>query len=191
MSKHKGKVPTKPDKQPAWTPFERMEISEEYVSLMSDVGGPDAVPDEVWVNSRYQVLVTYYKPDSFMADKDMPYPFVSHLSIKRHDRKPVTDWRDKQRLKNEILGPEIEAVEVYPAESRLVDSSNQYHLFALPPGFKFPFGYKERAVASSSVLGATNQRPFEPGQEPPDAIDSEPLDPELAERLRRLRDAGK
>jgi hypothetical protein len=71
-----------------------------------------------------------------------------HLSIRNLRREAVRDWRDLQRIKNEIAGPEREAVEIYPAESRLVDSSNQYHLWVLPEGERVPIGYEERLVAS-------------------------------------------
>ena len=54
----------------------------------------------------------------------------TYLSIKRRDREPLCDWRAKQRIKNAILGDEWEAIEMYPAESRLVDTANQYHLFS-------------------------------------------------------------
>jgi hypothetical protein len=37
----------------------------------------------------------------------------------------VHDWRDLQRIKNQLVGPECEAVELYPAESRKVDTANQ------------------------------------------------------------------
>jgi uncharacterized protein YecA (UPF0149 family) len=65
-----------------------------------------------------------------------------HLSIKRNDKRPIHDWRDLQKIKNEIIGTENEGVEIYPAESRLVDSANQYHLWVfkdvnsqIPVGF--------------------------------------------------------
>jgi hypothetical protein len=56
-----------------------------------------------------------------------------HLSIKRHDRRPIRDWRAFQRIKNELAGAEREAVELYPAERRLHDAANQYHLWVAPP----------------------------------------------------------
>lgn len=65
-----------------------------------------------------------------------------HLSIKRFDRAPIHDWRVMQEIKNKILGPEHEAVELYPAESRLTDTANQYHLWCFKDAAaRFPFGY--------------------------------------------------
>lgn len=86
------------------------------------------------------------------------------LSIVRKDRKAIHDWRHLQRIKNELCGPEREAIELYPQESRLVDTNNQYHLFVLPEGMITPVGYAERDV--SNIVDGTKhkQRPF---QEPP------------------------
>ena len=77
----------------------------------------------------------------------------------RRDRSATHDWRHLQRIKNELCGPEREAIELYPAESRLVDTNNQYHLFVLPEGFTMPLGYAERDVADV-VDGKHQQRPF-------------------------------
>lgn len=70
------------------------------------------------------------------------WPSMIWLSIKRRDRKPIHDWRDLQRIKNELVGVECEGVELYPAESRKTDTANQYHLWVfLESGHKFPFGW--------------------------------------------------
>lgn len=69
---------------------------------------------------------------------------MRHLSIKRIDRKPVGVERFAhfQRIKNDLVGPEYEAAELYPATSRLTDLANQYHLWALPSKrLRFPFGF--------------------------------------------------
>ena len=92
-----------------------------------------------------------------------------HLSIKRNDRQPIHDWRDLQRIKNELVGPEFEAVELYPAESRMVDGANQFHLWVIiDPAVRFPFGFAERLVSENPGEGAV-QRPFEPDNRPADA----------------------
>lgn len=89
-------------------------------------------------------------------------PPVVWLSIKRRDKAPLgaEHFRDLQRIKNELAGAEIEAVELYPAESRLVDTANQYHLWCVAdPAFRFPFGFNERMVLRESGAGAV-QQPF-------------------------------
>ncbi|MEI9897687.1 MAG: hypothetical protein WDN28_28470 [Chthoniobacter sp.] len=79
-------------------------------------------------------------------------PFVQ-LDITRFDGRPCTSWREFQQIKNELVGPECEAVELFPAESRLVDTSNQYHLWVNPdPNYRFPFGYSRRVVLDEPVV---------------------------------------
>lgn len=90
----------------------------------------------IWMNDVYQVAITVNKA-------------WKHLSIKRLDKAPIKEWRDMQEIKNELVGPEWEAVELYPAESRLVDTANQYHLWVFigeGQDFRWPFGFNERLV---------------------------------------------
>lgn len=87
-----------------------------------------------------------------------------HLSIRRQDRLPVRRWRDLQRIKNELAGPERDAIEVFPAESRLHDPCNLYDLWVVPEGF-IPVGvgwnYRDvRDVQQAAAHGAV-QEPFE------------------------------
>jgi hypothetical protein len=92
--------------------------------------------DEIWLNNLYQVHLRR------IANPDPEGPPLVHLSIRRRDRKAARDWRDFQRIKNQLVGAECEAVELYPAESRLVDSANQFHLWAVAdPTFRFPIGF--------------------------------------------------
>jgi hypothetical protein len=63
-----------------------------------------------------------------------------HLIIRRIDGAAIHKWRDLQRIKNEIVGPDRVAVEVYPPEEQLVDQANLTHLWVYPPGYELPFG---------------------------------------------------
>lgn len=114
--------------------------------------------DEVWKNNRYQVNVRRGQA----LDNA---PTITHLSIKRLDKQPIHDWRDLQRIKNQLVGPECEAIELYPAESRVVDLANQFHLWVFnDPGYRIPFGFDGgRHVDSRSGHGAV-QRPREAAQ---------------------------
>lgn len=105
-------------------------------------------------SSQFQVAVHEGTPNGFGE------PMV-HLSIKRLDREPIRDWRELQQIKNAIVGEESEAFEIYPAESRLVDSANQYHLWCFRPGFKIPIGFDTRLVAEyDGGITGSKQRPF-------------------------------
>jgi len=89
-----------------------------------------------------------------------------HLSIRRQDRQAIHDWRDLQEIKNQIVGPENEGVELYPKESRRADSANQYHLWVLKSTGCFQFGFTDRLVRDGldERRDGSVQRPFEGGE---------------------------
>jgi hypothetical protein len=98
-----------------------------------------------------------------------------HLSIRRNDRRPVTNWRDLQKIKNELVGPECEGVQIFPAESRLVDNANQYHLYVCADSeYRLPFGYQERLVSDGNFGGAV-QELFEEHVRPSDLPSQEKI----------------
>lgn len=116
-----------------------------------------------YVNDRYQVEVEGSAP---LDDPDAVS--LVHINIRRRDGGAVHDWRDLQQIKNEILGPECEAIEIYPAESRLVDTSNKYHLWGVrDPTFRFPVSLhvdNQRDVKDGDMKASTapglRQRPL-------------------------------
>jgi hypothetical protein len=82
-----------------------------------------------------------------------------HLSIRHHNRSAIRDWRMFQRIKNELMGDDREAIELYPAESRMVDEANSYHLWVAPKGVTFPVGFDEgRLVGDSAQARAVGAR---------------------------------
>jgi len=108
---------------------------------------------EVWKNDIYLVLVDRNNEE---------YNGWVHLSFRRNDREPVTDWRHKQLIKNQLVGEECEAAELFPAESRLVDTANQFHLWCWPETeHRFPFGWDDRVVTEGAIEGHTTQRKLE------------------------------
>lgn len=118
MTKRKGPTPRR-----SWQTMERAVPVE-----------PSFSPGVFWMNDRYTAIVNE-------LDHGMTW-----LSVRRNDRKPIRDWRDLQRVKNDITDPEREAFEMFPAESRLVDTVNQYHLWVLPEGQRLPVGWERRVV---------------------------------------------
>ena len=141
-----------------WTPLRRATATDESrdrVKRSLGLTDDDLDLGELYVNDAYQVMVRRQQPTA------APGPDLVHLSVRRRDRRPVHDWRDLQRIKNELLGPEHEAVELYPAESRRVDLANQYHLWALDdPSFQWPVGFRERRVSGSRPPAGGKQRPL-------------------------------
>jgi hypothetical protein len=63
---------------------------------------------------------------------------VEHLIVNTLSGADVP-WAAKQRIKNELAGPERTAVEVFPPDAELVDEAPAYHLWVLPAGFTLPF----------------------------------------------------
>jgi hypothetical protein len=114
--------------------------------------------EQVFLNDTYQVNMQAVDGGVYI-----------HLSIKRRDRATVHDWRDMQAIKNMLVGPEHEAIELYPAESRLVDTANQYHLWALKTTTRrFPVGFDERLVMDYDEHreDGSVQRPLPPDVQP-------------------------
>lgn len=118
----------------------------------------DKAPLVIYVCRDYQVAVFP------VPNPGGGWPGMWHLSIKRRDREPIDEnrWRILQHIKNTLLGEEHEAVEVYPAESRLVDTANQVHLWCFKlSSQQWPFGFTNRYVTETPGGGAV-QRPFDP-----------------------------
>ncbi len=136
----------------------------DYAAVAAKLGGvvtPEDVErsyaaakeDEIYLNDIYQVAVHRHTEQS---------PPVIHLSIKRIDKQPIHDWRDLQQIKNELTDPEFDACELYPAESRLVDTANQYHLWVIADKeCRIPVGWHSgRLVVSEAVVDGSVQRPI-------------------------------
>ena len=112
-----------------------------------------------YLNERYQVIVTDCGP-------------IIHLSIKHLLNGPLNylqDWRDYQRIKDELCGPQREAVQIFPAADRLVDGANQFHLWVLKEG-RFPFGFDTRLLSEGDLGINVTQRPFDPDNRPDDVF---------------------
>ncbi|WP_444876696.1 DUF7694 domain-containing protein [Brevibacillus daliensis] len=63
---------------------------------------------------------------------------MTHACIRNVENTDIP-WAEKQRIKNELFGTERVAVEVFPAQSELVDEANMYHIWLLPADMKLPF----------------------------------------------------
>lgn len=141
--------------------------------------------DEIWYSGRYQVFLrkdvrTGWSMECPCVDRSedeadptidsdcekcdgsgMTHMPVTHLSIKRGDREPIHDWRDLQIIKSLFCGAEAEGIEIYPAESRMVDTANQFHLWVFPESTRIPVGFNDGRLVADSKYGKGKQRPFE------------------------------
>ena len=73
--------------------------------------------------SRYRVQV---------LETAAPWGWSRHMKVQRLDGKDGISWDDLQRLKDEHLGPDALAVELYPPASRVVNEVNMRHLWEVP-----------------------------------------------------------
>lgn len=134
MSKRRrGPTPPRP-----WRPMQRCDAADPEAFAAREGAGA-----QMWANDRYTVILTAASGEP--VDR-LDLDGALWLSIRRNDRKAAVDWRDFQRIKNEVVGPEREAFELYPAESRIVDTANQYHLWVMPTGVRLPVGWDQGRV---------------------------------------------
>lgn len=132
---------------------------------------PPLRPGEiVWVNNRYQVLMREIGRETAEDGVVVMYS----LSIKRRDKAPIREWREFQRIKNELVGEEAEAVELFPAESRLMDTANQYWLWAIT-GAHFGVGFEGRLVSEAESNGS-RQQPWPGDAKPADLVPRAEMD---------------
>ncbi|HEU5377135.1 MAG TPA: hypothetical protein VFV38_17020 [Ktedonobacteraceae bacterium] len=135
-----------------WTPFVRCE---------PDPRGPHI---QVYRNSCYQVHVRRYPAQDERPD-------LIHFSIKRLDQRPHVPYRERMRIKDELLGPEYEGVELLPARSREVDLANQTHLWLVDAAtYRFPFGFFDGRLVSDVTLEGTAQEPWPAQERPADCL---------------------
>lgn len=128
----------KPTPKKVWQPLlkdaewyreqKRVEVAKTVRAKFPDISDEaldDLISDETWGNDRYTVNLHFLD-----GDRD---GFVE-VGVHNHNRTPHVSWRHLQQIKNEVLGPDREAVQLFPAEDRLVDTANEYWLYVYPVG---------------------------------------------------------
>jgi hypothetical protein len=101
---------------------------------------------EIYVNDIYQVAVYRNEEADELVHLDELKGRCTWLSIKRRDKRPVNNWQDMQTIKNRLVGVDCDAIQIFPAESRMINMANQYHLIVLPSDAWLPFGWGFRSV---------------------------------------------
>lgn len=73
-----------------------------------------------------------------------PWGMTRHLKVTCPNSPDVPiPWEDLQHLKDEYLGPETLAVEIYPPADRLVNEISARHLWEVPEAV-LPIGFRRR-----------------------------------------------
>ena len=105
----------------------------------------------IYVNDTYQVTHHVGKEVDYIWDESLQGK-MDYLSIKRRDREKVRSWSDFQQIKNLICkdGENRFAVEIYPPEIFLLNTSNQYHLWVYPSYYDIGIGFREPKVITES-----------------------------------------
>lgn len=108
--------------------------------------------DEIWANHTYVAAVRRHPQEGH----------VVRISVRRQDRRAVSDWRDKQAIKNQLAGEDVEAIELYPMQSRVVDAANQAWIWCMAPGVVLPIGFPTGDIkdADDGEMYGSVQRPL-------------------------------
>lgn len=117
LTRERIKIAEKLRKQPE-TPFEEIDLA--------------ARPHPIWMtrcfrNNRYTVMI--------MDDHKTTKGNAIRAMVQAHDDQPIKNhWAEMQRIKSEVFGPEVTAIEYYPKASELIDQHNIYWLWIFPEG---------------------------------------------------------
>jgi hypothetical protein len=121
---------------------------------------------EHYTNGDYDVIV-----DKKCDSKQLrSATFLGHplwyLRIYSYSRLPIHDWTVIQEIKNEIIGTEYEGIELYPAQSRIMNKENCFHLWILapnqhdlhPPQFRLGFNMASKLAMRKSDFEREKQK---------------------------------
>lgn len=129
-----------------------------WLSYQAALGCTEQVSHASW--ERF-VRCDFYTSEEYLVQVDSQpvHEFrrasVLQLWVSRHDGGHTRSRGDLMRIKNEIVGEEFEAIELFPAEHRVNDAANRTSLFVFlelngTRAPRYPAGPSERGVG---VLG--------------------------------------
>ena len=129
-----------------WNEFS--DVTEEAIKRHIELNGriTSRFPDQVFQNNIYTVQVFNFKCE---------WGHVRKAMIRRNDELPEHNWLKIQRIKNEVFGEDVVALEVYPKQRNLVDVANLYWLWVLPSDFYCPIEVVK--APKQSVIQMPNQ----------------------------------
>ena len=109
-----------------WEPLKLMtKADDDFKNLENTEGHPwPVIKASRWVNREWECWL-------LEGDTDL-HILITHFS--GTSATPWHDWVIFQQIKNELVGTEQEMVELYPAESRLLNSGHMYHLWGKKGG---------------------------------------------------------
>jgi hypothetical protein len=87
---------------------------------------------KTWWNDHYIVCQCVDREDPIFG-------CITRLMVQNAKGTTEVPWADLQRIKSELVGPNRVALQVFPAESEVVDRSNSYHIHVLSEEFSARF----------------------------------------------------
>ncbi len=88
----------------------------------------DALIEAVFTDENREFVIEKHK----ILDN---HPFEFRLAIKRMDSLPIHSWTIFQEIKDQVVGENVVAIEVYPEKDRVIDTANIYHLWVFKEGY--------------------------------------------------------
>ena len=105
-----------------WNKFKRVSDDELRATSQSyKQANPSMRPDEFWINNLYTVQV--------MLNVQKNGRSYKRAMARRNDAQKNIAWYDLFRIKNELFGEEVEAVQFMPKLSELIDVANIYWIW--------------------------------------------------------------
>lgn len=121
-------------------------VAKHFADLVKEGWGEwEEIPKIRWYQSPVPPIDGLYKfiknniYSVQFVEQNTEWGVLTRLLIRRHDTKTTVPWAHKQRIKNELVGEEAIALEIFPPESKLFDYANIYHLWVVPSNIKLPF----------------------------------------------------
>lgn len=102
-----------------WNEFE--DVTQKVLESRTFENKRTFLPDKVYQNNKYIVFINN---NNFRNGK-----YYTRVMVRRSDSQAIYSWQDLYRIKNELFGEEVEAIQIMPKVSDLVDDANLYWFF--------------------------------------------------------------
>lgn len=111
----------------------REELTANYHKVYHDAKNANLLPTNVSLDEFVSKMVADEPTRMFRSAVHQVSvyddPYCVHLSFKRNSRQPILSLTDYYVILHQFELPIGYAFELFPAESRVVDTANQYHLY--------------------------------------------------------------
>lgn len=108
-----------------WSAWREVAVTEELRASSPHM----AKVDKIWANSRFEV-------NAFVCSSSIGG--ITQLVIFRHGHLDTVDFNEAQRIKTELFGPDVVAVEVYP--KGVIPALSIRVLWIMPVGHELAYG---------------------------------------------------